>query len=176
MRNAIRHHLAGTWPPADTAGTVTLPFADRHRRRLVMTDDAGSDFLLDLPEATLLGDGDGLELREGGFILVRAAEEPVIDIETGDSRTLARIAWHIGNRHTPIEVLSSGGLRILQDHVLAAMVVGLGGRITPGLAPFQAEAGAYAASGSREDIPVHPPGGPHHHHPHQDHHGLHDHG
>ncbi|MDR3439796.1 urease accessory protein UreE [Telmatospirillum sp.] len=155
MRRVIACRPAGTWPIQESGGTITLAWADRHRRRLAMTDDAGDDFLLDLPEATLLGDGDGLELADGGWIAVRAAAEAVADIHCTDAEALVRVAWHIGNRHAPLQILAGGGLRILDDHVLVAMVTGLGGRVERRDAPFQAEGGAYASASHQPE---------HHHH------------
>lgn len=112
-----------------------------------MTDDSGSDFLLDLPEARVLADGDGLQLSDGGWIAVRAAPEAVADIAGTDAENMIRIVWHIGNRHAPVQILAGGILRIQDDHVLVAMVEGLGGRILRHRAAFHAEGGAYAAGG-----------------------------
>lgn len=73
MRRAFAVRSAGNWPQDKSLGTVTLSFENRHRRRILMNDDACQGFLLDLPQATLLADGDGLELEGGGFIAVLAA-------------------------------------------------------------------------------------------------------
>jgi len=147
MRRAITHHAAGSWPEAKRAATVTLAFDERHRRRVKLTDDGGEAFLLDLERAVLLADGDGLELEGGGTIAVRAAEEAVYDIVCRDARHTARVAWHIGNRHTPVQVLPDGGLRILRDHVLKDMLIGLGAEVAERTAPFSPEPGAYAGHG-----------------------------
>ncbi len=109
-----------------------------------MTDDEGQTFLLDLEDATLLGDGDGLVLDDGGVIRVVAADEPVCDVTGKTSGHTARLAWHIGNRHTPIQVLDDGTLRILDDHVLVHMLEGLGATVRQRSAPFAPEPGAYA--------------------------------
>jgi urease accessory protein len=147
MRRAIDVRPSGQWNLAALITTVTLPFDERHRRRIRMTDDRGEDFLLDLSEAALLCEGDGLALDEGGFIRVCAAEEPVADIHCGNAEQAARIAWHIGNRHTPVQVLPGGTLRIRDDHVLVAMVEGLGATVERTKAPFAPEPGAYAKTG-----------------------------
>ncbi len=144
MRRAVAIYPHGSWPEAETAGAVTLPYHDRHRRRVRMRDDNGKDFLLDLPQAAILGDGDGLALDGGGYIRVRAAPEAVADIAAGSPEHLARLAWHIGNRHVPVQVLQGGALRILDDHVLVDMVRGLGAKVVHRRAPFAPEAGAYA--------------------------------
>jgi urease accessory protein len=179
MRRAFARHPAGTWPVEHKVGTVTLAWADRHRRRLAMADDAGTDFLLDLAEATVLADGDGLELANGGFIAVRAADEAVVDIDCGGSDSLARLAWHIGNRHTPMQILPGGRLRILFDHVLVGMIAAQGGDIKEGHAPFHAESGAYASHGhaAPEQTPALPHGAwqRHDHGPGQHHQAAHRH-
>jgi urease accessory protein len=143
MRRAITLKRAGSWT-GESSATVTLPFEDRHRRRIRMTDDAGGYFLLDLPDAVRLADGDALILDQGGMIVVRAALERVADLHCKDTADALRLAWHIGNRHTPVQVLPDGVLRIADDHVLVAMAQGLGASITQHMAPFQPEGGAYA--------------------------------
>jgi urease accessory protein len=146
MRRAILVHGCGHWPEAAALDTVTLAYLDRHRRRIRLVADSGETFLLDLPRARHLGEGDGLELESGGYIRVRAAAEPVLEIEADDHAALLRIAWHLGNRHLPLQV-AGDRLRIRADHVIAEMVVGLGGRLTPRDAPFDPEIGAYAGPG-----------------------------
>ena len=143
MRRAVAVKASGTWT-AKVAGSVTLVFADRHRRRIRMIDDAGEPFLLALDDAAQLADGDGLVLEEDGTILVRAAEEQVADLRCDDAVAAMRLAWHLGNRHTPLQVLAEGSLRITYDHVLVAMAEGLGARAEAKTAPFQPEGGAYA--------------------------------
>jgi urease accessory protein len=123
---------------------VTLAYLDRHRRRIRFVGASGAAFLLDLPRAQHLVDGDGLELDSGGYVRVHAAVEAVLEIEATDRASLLRIAWHLGNRHLPLQVVGDR-LRIRQDHVIAEMVSGLGGRITGVEAPFDPEFGAYAA-------------------------------
>ena len=113
-----------------------------------MTDDAGQTFLLDLPEATLLSDGDGLALDSGGIIRVTAAEEPVCDIIGKSPAHAARLAWHIGNRHTPVQVVDDITLRILDDHVLVHMLEGLGATVIHHDTPFAPEHGAYFDTGA----------------------------
>ena len=147
MRRAIAVRRAGTWPEDTAAGTVTLPWEDRHRRRIRLSDDAGEAFLLDLERAAMLSDGDGLELDDGRLLRVRAAAEPVLAVACRSPAEAARIAWHLGNRHTPIQVLADGTLRLLDDHVLADMLDRLGAMPVRRMAPFEPEPGAYAADG-----------------------------
>jgi urease accessory protein len=132
---------ATTWSgqPADR---VVLDYDDRHRRRRAMTASRGLSFLLDLPDAAWLHGGDALVLEDGRLIEVVAAPEPLLEIRCADARHLARIAWHLGNRHLPTQVLM-GALRIRRDHVIAEMAAGLGARVTEIEAPFDPEGGAY---------------------------------
>ncbi len=144
MRRAIDTIPAGGWKPDEAGTSVTLSYDERQRRRIRLLDDDGEPFLLDLARSGLMSDGDALLLDSGGYLAVRAAEERVVDIRCGDPVHLARIAWHIGNRHVPVQVLEGGTLRIRDDHVIVAMVAGLGARTRQLRAPFQPEPGAYA--------------------------------
>lgn len=144
LPRAVRVLPAGMWDATTAVAHITLPFADRHRRRLRLNDDTGQPFLLDLPTATRLEEGDGLALDDGGIIAVHAADEAVLDITCRDPLHGIRLAWHIGNRHVPMQVLADGRLRIAVDPVLADMVRGLGGIVSTRQAPFTPEGGAYA--------------------------------
>lgn len=155
MRRAVACEAQGTWPSEQEVGTATLPFGERFRRRIRLTDDAGLPFLLDLERAVVLADGAGLKLAEGGYIRVVAAAEDVIDIEVGSARDLARVAWHLGNRHVPLEIASERALRIAADPALAAMLAALHVRTRLGRAPFMPEPGAYADAAHGH----HPPDG-----------------
>lgn len=143
MRRATRHLPAGAWASRERCATVTLAYDERQRRRLRMKDDRGEPFLLDLPAVTRLEDGGGLALVDGGFIQICAAREEVLDIECHDSADLARVAWHIGNRHVPLQVLQNGRLRILADKVIKHMLCGLGAKLMPRCDKFLPESGAY---------------------------------
>lgn len=120
------------------AGRVTLGYDERFLRRKRLVTDAGSAFLADLAETVSLDDGDLFELEDGRLIAVAAAAEPLIEIR-GD---LARLAWHIGNRHTPCQI-GTDRLTIRQDPVLAEMLMGLGASLTGTTGPFTPEGGAY---------------------------------
>jgi urease accessory protein len=121
---------------------VLIDHDHRFRRRLMLTTLSGRQVLLDLPRATRLRHGDGLLLDDGDVIRVAAKTEQLLDIHAPDAATLTRIAWHLGNRHLELE-LRPDGLRIRADHVIAAMVEGLGGAATPVQAAFNPEPGAY---------------------------------
>jgi urease accessory protein len=136
-----QHH----WNEA-AADTVVLGFDDRHRRRMAMTGTRGLEFLLDLENAIALRGGDALVLEDGRLIEVVAAPEPLAEIRCNDPQHLVRVAWHLGNRHLPTQIMAKG-LRIRRDHVIEAMVKGLGARIVEIEAPFDPEGGAYAGGG-----------------------------
>ncbi len=150
------------------ADTVVLDFDDRHRRRMAMTGTRGLEFLLDLENAVALRGGDALVLEDGRLIEVVAAPEPLIEIRGTDPLHLVRVAWHLGNRHLPTQIMAKG-LRIRRDHVIEAMVKGLGARVIEIEAPFDPEGGAYAGGGH-----AHAADDPAHHHDAHDH-GAHDH-
>src|SRR3954451_17424248 len=171
--------------PADT---VVLDFDDRHRRRMAMTGTRGLEFLLDLEAAVALRGGDALVLEDGRMVEVVAAPEPLIEIRGADPQHLVRLAWHLGNRHLPTQIMGKG-LRIRRDHVIEAMVQGLGARIIEIEAPFDPEGGAYAsgpahapeahahahAHSSHAHAEAHAHSSHDHDHGHHDHHGGHDH-
>ncbi len=139
---ASRIVRAGAWRAADAVDRVVLDADERYRRRVVLTGEHGTKFLLDLAEATALHDGDGLALDDDSFVAVVAKPEPLIEIAAADAAALARLAWHLGNRHTEIEV-AGDRLRMRRDHVLEEMLAGLGAYLTPIEAPFEPQRGAY---------------------------------
>ncbi|HEY2213255.1 MAG TPA: urease accessory protein UreE [Bradyrhizobium sp.] len=175
----VRPQHRWTQAPADT---VVLGFDDRHRRRMAMTGTRGLEFLLDLEHATVLRGGDALVLDDNRLIEVVAAPEPLAEIRGADPHHLVRVAWHLGNRHLPTQITAKG-LRIRRDHVIEAMVKGLGARVIEIEAPFDPEGGAYAGGGHAHA----PEGDPHQHaahdgtsydhgdHHHHDEHCDHDH-
>jgi urease accessory protein len=134
---------AGTWDPVTMTDRVELDFDGRHRRRILLRTEAGRDVLLDLPRAARLRHGDGLLLDEGGVVRVEARAEALAEIHAHDAGDLLRLAWHLGNRHLPAQMLADR-IRIRADAVIEAMVAGLGGHVTRIDAPFDPEAGAYA--------------------------------
>jgi len=121
---------------------VVLDYDDRHRRRIALTTDGGLEFLLDLPEVPSLKDGDALTLEDGRLIAVKAAPEHLLEITCADPVHLARISWHLGNRHLATEI-SGQRLLIRHDHVIEDMVRGLGAEVREVHAPFNPEGGAY---------------------------------
>jgi urease accessory protein len=142
MRRAYSVRQAGQWDNAAAIDRVVLDANERHRRRLVLTAERGTTLLLDLPHATTLRDGDGLVLEDGAVVRVIGKPEPLFEIAAANPFELARLAWHLGNRHADVQLVGDR-LRIRRDHVLAAMLEGLGARVTAVEAPFDPESGAY---------------------------------
>ncbi|MEJ2174004.1 MAG: urease accessory protein UreE [bacterium] len=128
---------------------LVLPFERRQKSRLRAKLDSGEEVALSLPRGELLRGGDRVVASDGRVVEVVAQPEAVVHVTCADATALARAAYHLGNRHVPVEV-GDGYLRIAADHVLEAMLQGLGATLTPIEAPFEPEAGAY--------------GGGHHHH------------
>ncbi len=143
LRRAAHLIAAGEWLARRESATVTLTYAERCRRRVRLLDDAGAPFLLDLARPARLADGDGLVLADGTIIRVVAAREPLIEAGAADARHLARLAWHVGNRHVPAEIVDDRRLRITHDAVLLEMLRGLGADVCTVTAPFDPEGGAY---------------------------------
>jgi len=118
---------------------IALDYDGRFLRRKRLVSAAGRAFLVNLPETVSLAHGMAFKLDDGTRIEVRAAPEPLLQV-TGDA--LVRLAWHIGNRHTPCQI-AADHLLIRRDHVLAAMLTGLGAELCEVEAPFTPEGGAY---------------------------------
>ena len=123
---------------------LVLPFELRQKSRLRTKVVGGEEIGLFLERGTLLRGGDLLVADDGRVVRVVAADEALLEIRCADADALARAAYHLGNRHTPTQV-GHGWLRIHADDVLAAMLRGLGAMVTALSAPFEPEAGAYAA-------------------------------
>jgi urease accessory protein len=138
---AISVKVAGTWS-GETIDAVVLDYDARHRRRLAMKGTKGVEFLLDLSSVAAMRGGDAVVLEDGRLIEVIAAPEPLLEICCIDARHLARVAWHLGNRHVPTQLLDNS-LRIRRDHVIAELAVQLGARVIGIEASFDPEAGAY---------------------------------
>src|SRR5215510_12082800 len=116
MKRGFAIRRAGLWNPATALDRVVLDAGDRHRRRIVLRAERGMDFLLDLDEPVALRDGDGIVLDDGAIVLVTGAAEPLLEIAAPTPLGLIRLAWHMGNRHTNVQVVGDR-LRIRHDHV-----------------------------------------------------------
>jgi urease accessory protein len=121
---------------------LTLPFERRQKSRLRVTLDSGEEVAVLMPRGRVLRDGDRLRASDGGVVLVKAAPEHVSTVAAADASTLARAAYHLGNRHVPVQI-GAGFLRYQHDHVLDDMVRALGLLVRAETAPFEPEAGAY---------------------------------
>lgn len=150
---AIAIRPAATWA-GEAADRVVLDYDDRHRRRIAMTGNNGVTFLLDLPTPAELRSGDALLLEDGRLIEIVAAPEPLLEIHCADPRQLARIAWHLGNRHLPTQI-TNGFLRVRRDHVVADLALRLGAEIVEIEAPFDPEGGAYRKAQSLANAGAH---------------------
>jgi urease accessory protein len=137
------YELAGR--DAVVTEVLELSFEARERSRLRASLPSGREIGIDLPVGTILHHGSKLRLEDGRVVAVEAAEEDLLEVRAADAAGLARIAYHVGNRHVPIQI-GDGWLRILPDHVLQAMVQGLGGRVAGVTGRFQPESGAYGHS------------------------------
>jgi urease accessory protein len=149
MIRVVRILPSNTWDRTSEADQALIDFDHRHCRRIVLTAVAGTEVLVDQPQAIRLSDGDGLLLDCGGIVRVQAKPESLMQIHTHGEGELVRIAWHLGNRHLPVQLLGEC-IRIRADHGIGDMVEKLGAHVELIEAPFDPEAGAYA--------------GAHHHH------------
>lgn len=157
---------AGAPAPYDKA---VLAHDERHLRRRAIETAAGDKVLVDLPEPVALGNGDRLVLEDGRQLEIIAAPEEVYDIRARDAVHLAELAWHIGNRHLAASI-EADRILILRDHVIKAMLEGLGARVSEVSQPFSPVRGAYSGHGHDHGHHDHDHG----HHDHDHHH--HDHG
>jgi urease accessory protein len=164
MLRATEIVRAGEWKgsPADI---VRLDYDRRTRRRIALTGAGGLTFLLDLAKAPVLRAGDGIQLQDGRIVAVEAASERLLEIACRDGRLLARIAWHLGNRHLATEI-AARVIHIRNDHVIAEMIRGLGAEARVVQRPFNPEGGAYGEGA----VQGHSHGHAHHHGHDGDHH------
>jgi urease accessory protein len=141
VKRALAVRRACEWDASEAIDRVVLDAGDRQRRRVVLTGERGTTFLLDLERPATLRDGDGLVLDDGAIVRVAGECEPLLELTAKTPLALVRLAWHLGNRHTDVQIVGDR-LRIRRDHVLEEMVRGLGATLTPIEAPFDPEAAA----------------------------------
>ena len=135
----LAQHIETHIHAGDATDTVTLDYEARFLRRKRLVSDGGEPFLVELAETQSLNQGEGFRLDDGRIIAVMAAAEPLLAVRHDN---LARIAWHVGNRHTPCQI-ADNHILIREDKVLQAMLEGLGAGVTQVTAPFKPEGGAY---------------------------------
>jgi urease accessory protein len=134
--------------------TVHLSFEARSKSRLLLRLDSGEQAALVVERGRLLRGGDRVRTQDGREVVIVAAEESLLEASSHDPVTIARAAFHLGNRHVAVQVMTQS-LRFLDDHVLAEMVRGLGLEVRALRAPFEPEGGAYGhhhVHGSQEPL------------------------
>lgn len=167
MLRVVSHHHAGHHH-ATPSDAVVLAHDERHLRRKVLTLSNGEEVLVDLREAMAFHHGDVLVLEDGRMVEVVAAEEQLYEVRGENRLHLMELAWHLGNRHLPTQIDESK-IVILRDHVIKAMLEGLGAKVTEISGPFQPLRGAYHGGHSHgHGHDGHSHGDSDHHH-HQDH-------
>lgn len=158
---------AGQWADATAIDRVVLDADDRNRRRIVLTGENGTQALLDFDKPVRLHNGDGLMLDDGSIVRVCGMPEELSEIVAPSPREFVRLAWHLGNRHTDVQMIGDR-IRIRRDHVLEEMLRGLGAKVTPVDAPFDPHSTVpHGGHGHSHD---------HDHAHHHDHHHGHKHG
>jgi len=140
--------------PEETKVTLTLPFELRQKSRLRVSLDDGREAAVILPRGRVLRSGDCLRAEDGTVIRIQAAEESVSTASSADPLLLARVCYHLGNRHVALQV-GPGWCRYLHDHVLDEMVIGLGMNVREEQAPFEPESGAYGHAHTNALAPPH---------------------
>jgi urease accessory protein len=168
MKRVTDHDYAGHYhgTPFDR---VVLAHDERHLRRKVLTLSKGEQILVDLPEAIAFGHGDVLILEDGRLAEIIASDEALYEVTPRDRQHLSELAWHLGNRHLPAQ-LEENRIVILRDHVIKAMLEGLGAKVTEITAPFHPLRGAYHSGHSHSHGQDYHDHGHEHDHGHQHHH------
>ena len=145
--------ISGVVPHGEWRGEpidrVVLDYDGRHRRRIVLTGESGETYLLDLPEALHLRDGDGLRIAGRGVVAVAAKQEPLLEVRAGSPEALIRLAWHIGNRHLAAAI-QADRILIRRDHGIAHMLEHQGARVREVEEAFNPEGGAYQDHGAHD--------------------------
>ena len=165
MPRATRVLTAAERGDTPAADTLILPYSQRQAQKGFLFGIKGTCVELDFAEPVRLRTDDALLLDDGGLVEVVAEPEPLIEARAADLPALARLAWHLGDRHVPVQVLERR-LRLKRDAATEALLESLGAKIAAIDAPFEPEGGAYAAPAGEH---------PHHDHHHHDHHHGHDH-
>ncbi|MGC4025452.1 MAG: urease accessory protein UreE [Mesorhizobium sp.] len=163
MLRAISHRHEDNTEPF---GTVVLDHTERHLRRKAITTSQGDKVMVDLPEPVLFADGDRLVLENGKTIEIIAAKEKLYAVTPTSACPIRHLAWHLGNRHLAAQI-DEDRILIQRDHVIRAMLEGLGAKVAEVIERFQPVHGAYHQHGGHEHAHHHDHG--HHHHGHHHH-------
>ncbi|GHE52920.1 hypothetical protein GCM10019059_10460 [Camelimonas fluminis] len=169
---AVRRASEGGADGKFIVGHATLAHDERHLRRRTIGLNDGARALVDLPVTVALDNGDALLTDCGGAIAITAADEPLYDVRAQDPLHLVQLAWHLGNRHLAADI-TTDRILILRDHVIRAMLEGLGARVSEIVAPFQPVRGAYSGHGGHDHGHAHHEQ-EHHGHTHHSHDHRHD--
>lgn len=143
---AVRRASEGGVDGKFVVGHASLAHDERHLRRRTIGLNDGARALVDLPVTVALDNGDALLTDCGGAIAITAADEPLYDVRAQNPLHLAQLAWHLGNRHLAADI-TTDRILILRDHVIRAMLEGLGAQVSEIVAPFQPVRGAYSGHG-----------------------------
>jgi urease accessory protein len=174
MPRATRVVPAAERKDAPVLDTLILPHAQRQAQKGFLFGVKGTCVELDFAEPVRLRTDDALVLDDGGVVEVVAEPEPLVEVRAADLPSLARLAWHLGDRHVAVQIFERK-LRLKRDPAIEAMLASLGAKVAAIEAPFEPEGGAYeAAAGGHH----HDHGHDHHHdhgHEHHDHAHGHDH-
>lgn len=142
MERSLETVECGSFEPNVAIDRVTLDLDARRKRRQTLVGADGTRFLVDLPKVPNLRNGDGYRLESGQIVEVCAASEPLMEVTIANPSALPRVAWHLGNRHLPVQFMD-GKILLRADHVIEAMLKKLGAEVRPIDAPFDPEGGAY---------------------------------
>jgi urease accessory protein len=160
----ITERIPGSGPSDDK---LVLPFDRRQKSRLRVMLESGTEAALTVERGAVLRGGDRLRASDNRIVEIVAAKEPVALVTASDQRDLMRAAYHLGNRHIPLQI-GIGWILLEQDHVLEHMLEGLGVMVRHEQAPFEPEAGAYGGGhrhgGDDDHSHDHPHGNGHHTH------------
>ncbi|HTJ56837.1 MAG TPA: urease accessory protein UreE [Devosiaceae bacterium] len=138
----VTAHLPAATAKGVPFDSLTLAHDQRRLRRKLLTLPKGEEILVDFPEPVTLGHGDRLRLEDERLVGIIAADEPVYEIRGRDAAHIARLAWHIGNRHLPAQIEKSR-IIIGRDRIIRDMLLGLGATVTETVEHFSPEHGAY---------------------------------
>ncbi len=159
MPRAIRVLSAADRHDRPVIDTVILDYAQRSTQKNTVTGIKGGTIEIDLHEPARLRTDDLLVLDDGGLVEVVAAPEPLIEVRAADVGALSRLAWHLGDRHVPVQILPNR-IRARRDATIEALLTSLGAKVTAIEAPFEPEGGAYESHRNGHD---HACGHNHHH-------------
>lgn len=141
-RSVLRPGERGNRPVSDT---VILDYAQRSAQKITVTGVKGGSFAIDLAEPARLRTDDALVLDDGSLVEVVAAPEPLIEARAADLAQLARLAWHLGDRHVPAQLFANR-IRVRHEPAIEALLTSLGAKVTRIEAPFEPEGGAYEST------------------------------